>query len=478
MKRRIMTVALAVFLLWQALPSQASAVGDFTPVRTYRDQFSDISGTDWYYDSVKFLYELGLTSGKGAENIFDPKGDIAVSEVITMAARLRSLWETGDSESGPSAYMGASWYTPYVTYLQDAGAIGRELEGGYTRPATRAEMAHVLAGALPSDRFDPINEEVVRSGWQAGQYIKDVTGNTRYRDDILRLYSWGITGGSDAMGTFHPEDNISRCEAAAMVARLASGGQRLSLDWEILPAYSKKGTTMPDLIQSDGAFYDAPSLNEPEKIDADVRYMLSRGERIINLKYPAGSLSTSYADELTEAFLNAARNYVEQTYNYVQVSYSTRTGVMTMTFGSSLYPENQIDYYRDETMAYALSVHDHLWETGQLNSGMTDYEKARVYFTWICEYCRYDHTSADMSHSAYRLFKERIAVCDGYTAAYNLLLKLEDIDCGTYSTIDHIWTIAELDGKTYHIDTTWGDQSSQVDYRYFAMTPTEAISRF
>ena len=83
-----------------------------------------------------------------------------------------------------------------------------------------------------------------------------------------------------------------------------------------------------------------------------------------------------------------------------------------------------------------------------------------------------------MSHSAYRLFDEGIAVCDGYTAAYNLLLKLEGIDCGTWSAADHIWTTAELDGHTYHIDTTWGDQTYGVEYRYFAMTEADAVSRF
>ena len=73
---------------------------------------------------------------------------------------------------------------------------------------------------------------------------------------------------------------------------------------------------------------------------------------------------------------------------------------------------------------------------------------------------------------------EGLAVCDGYTAAYNLLLKLEGISCSTASTDDHIWTVAVLDGKTYHIDPTWGDQATSVDYRYFAMSQQEAMGRF
>lgn len=58
------------------------------------------------------------------------------------------------------------------------------------------------------------------------------------------------------------------------------------------------------------------------------------------------------------------------------------------------------------------------------------------------------------------------------------LLKLEGIDCSTASTADHIWTVATLDGVTYHIDTTWGDQSGHTNYTYFAMTPAFSLSRF
>lgn len=479
MKRRMITLALAAAMLLGILPAGAQAQGGFVPARSYTGQFGDISPSDWYYEAVKSLYELGLTEGKGAGDRFDPGGQVTVAEIVTMAARLRSLWETGDSEAGPEACTApGAWYQPYAVYLQQAGAIGGELEGAYARPATRAEMAHVLSGALPGEMFTPLNGELVASAWTSGQYIRDVTPETAYSGDILQLYTWGITAGSDDAGAFQPETEISRAQAAAMVARMAFGEQRLVLDWEVRPAYSKVGVTLADLVASDGSFYNAPAPGETAKIDADVRLMLSKGERDIELSYPADVLNRAYADALTQAFLDAARNYVEQSYNYIKVSYSTRAGYMKLTFGSSLYPEDRVDFYREETLKYALAVHDQMWESGRVTSDMTEYDKARVYFTWVCENCRYDHASTPMSHTGWRLFAEQIAVCDGYTAAYNLLLKLEDIDCGTWSTTDHIWTVAQLDGRTYHIDTTWGDQSYGVEYRCFGMTEAEAIARF
>ncbi len=469
-------VLAAILALGLLSPSALAEEVGFSPVRTYMDQFADVSPGDWYYETVKALYELGLTNGKGG--VFDPGGDLTGAEVIAMAARLRSLYETGDSEAGPAAWEdGGLWYQPYVSYLQERGVLGRELEDAYDRPATRAEMAHVLAGALPESLFEPVNQDTVTAGQAAGQYLTDVGGGTPYQEDILRLYSWGIAGGVDEAGSFLPEENISRSQAAAMVARLAYGELRLTLDWEILPSYSRRGASMEDLVESDGTFYLSPMPDEKEKIDADVRYMLSQGERRISLEYPAGTLTSSFMDALIRAFLEAARNYVEQTYNNVSAPYSPKSTSVTLTFSSSLYGEELVERYREETMAYALAVRDRLWETGQLAETMTEYEKARVYYAWICENCRYDHAQQSMSHSGYRLFHEGVAVCDGYTAAYNLLLKLEGISCGAYTLGDHIWTTAELDGRLVHIDVTWGDQSYGVEYRFFAMTELDAISR-
>ena len=139
-----------------------------------------------------------------------------------------------------------------------------------------------------------------------------------------------------------------------------------------------------------------------------------------------------------------------------------------------------IDSYREATMEAAIRVHDTLWEDGTITSATSQYDKARAYYTWLCQNCAYDYSSTDtsLSHCGYSAFEKGLAVCDGYTAAYNLLLKLEGIPCTTMSTPDHIWTIAELDGTSYHIDPTWGDQSGTISYRYFAMTEADSLSRF
>ena len=472
MKRRVLPLILAVLLL-----AQGTAYA-LAPVRTYEGQFADVPAGAWYYDNVRCLYELGLTNGHGREDRFAPSSEITVAEVLAMAARLRSLYDWGDGEAGPAAFDGEAWYEPYAAYLQSLGVIGQEFEGAGERPASRAEMAHVLAGVLPAELFEPVNQAVVTAGHLNRNYITDVTADTPYAADILRLYAWGILDGVDGTGSFLPGDSIPRSQVAAMVTRLVYDELRIRLNWDYASAYSRAGTALQDLVCSDGTFFPAPGTLE--EIHADVRYMLSRGERRVVLDYPQETLTKEAVDELTQAFLHTARLYVEQTYNNIVCAYSTRSGVVSMTFSSSLYGDDELDRYREETMAQAIAVHDQLWADGTITADMSQLDKARVYFTWVCDNCQYDFSTTDtsMSHTGYSLFVNGTAVCDGYTAAYNLLLKLEGIDCTTVSRGDHIWTAAELDGTVYHIDTTWGDQTGAIAYQFFAMTETDSLARF
>lgn len=126
--------------------------------------------------------------------------------------------------------------------------------------------------------------------------------------------------------------------------------------------------------------------------------------------------------------------------------------------------------------AAAIKVHDSLWESGTLSYDMSQYEIARTYFQWLCDHCRYDNAAADdsASHLAYGALVSGLAVCDGYTGAYNLLLKLEGIECTSLFNDSHIWTLATLDGTQYHIDVTWGDQYGRTDLRYFGMSEEQS----
>ena len=482
MQRNFRTTVIALLLLVGiTVSAQATADHLIAPSTVYDDRFVDVHTDDWFYPHVATLYSIGLTNGKGDTTHFAPTHEITVAEVITMAARLRSQYEYGNSESGVEAFLAekTAWYTPYFDYLCHLGIIGTEFADHMNHPATRAEVAHLLANALPHTLFSPINDEVVTVGYATGQYIRDVNDYTPYQQDILTLYRWGILNGTDSSGSFAPDTAIHRNEVAAMFSRLVDSNLRLTLDWTLREETAIQ--TLADLVWSDGTFFLAPAPTDTAAIDANIRYMLAQGAHTMQLDY-AVPQSEQTIRAIMDTFLMVMRTYPEQTYNKINLSYSTVNGKISITFSSSLYDETMLDAYRESIFTKAIVTREQLYASGVLHTEMSQYDKAKAYFNWLCAYCDYDYDcqSDDIAHSAYGVFQNRLAVCDGYTAAYNLLLKLEGIDCRAVDREDwnHMWTIAVLDGISYHIDATWGDQTHTVAEYYFGMTEEESLSRF
>ena len=473
MKKRILALFLAL-VMTLTLPALAAenSTGNFQRSKTYAHQFSDVAAGSVFYDNIAALYEYGLSQGK-ANGTFGVKDSMTVGEIVIFASRIRSLYAVGDPEQGAQAYRSAGQraWQPHLRYLQAQGVLGTELDAACAAgaAATRAQVAHVLANTLPTGVIPEKNEELVARAYTSGRYLTDVTDTTPWAQDILTLYNQGISVGSDSHGTFWPASAITRGAAAAMLTRLVDASLRLTPSWDLTSGHSAAGTTLGALIPA-ADYIAAPETSA--QMDQAVRYMLSRNENTLTLKY--ASANAAFAQKIMEQALAVVKTYCEQSYNIVTCTYSA-AGSITLTFGAAS-AGSRLSEYRSAAMDAAIAVHDQLWSNGTLRDGMSQYEIAKVYYTWICQHCVYDYSAGDnsLSHIAYSLFHNGTAVCDGYTGAYNLLLKLEGISCTALNNSSHIWTVATLDGVTYHIDTTWGDSGNTISYAYFAMTPSQS----
>lgn len=454
----------------EALTLTATA-SPFARSRSYAG-FSDVAADAWYEPSVAALYEFGLTEGVGGGR-YAPDASVTLAELAAFSARLNAAY-TGAVL--PAAAAGEAWYQPYVAYLKGAGLLGDAFDGQFERAATRAEMAGILAFSLPSEWYDERNASVVTGGYARREYITDVNDYTPYQPQILWLYKQGVVGGTDASGTFLPDTPLRRSEVAALLVRMIDPDARLTLAWQSLPYRSAAGTTLASLITAPASVSTSPASSDAAAIDALVRQALATGSTTVTLRYPL-ALGADETAKLTRAFTAAIKRYCEQMYNSVTCrAYSS--GRVELTFSSTVRSGAALETLRTETAAAAAAVHDALWESGYLDASMDQYQLARAYYIWLCSSCVYDSgtVGADsMSHLAYSALVDGVAVCDGYTGAYDLLLRLEGIDCYALFNDDHIWTVATLDGKTYHIDTTWGDQGARADLSFFGMT--EAQSR-
>lgn len=481
MKKRLpaLLICFALLLSGTALATQNST-SNFQKTKTYTENFTDVAAGSAFHDNIAALYEYGLSIGKG-DGTFGVGDNITVGAVITFAARIHSLYQYGGAETGAAAYPqagGKITSASYAAYLNAENALPADFSVPYSAAATRAQVAGILADCLPESALPQTWAGEVTGAHATGNYIPDVTASTPYEQKILKLYGCGVSRGSDAHGAYYPSSKITRGALAAMLTRMVDSSLRSE---PAIPdsVYSAAGKTWSDLITGNASYIAAPTTTAA--VTSDVNYMLRQESATLALHY-GRQLTSAFVNTLIEESLSAVKQQCEELYNSVNCSYQPDSGEVRLTFGAVGCTAAQLREYRTYTLAQAIAVHDQLWQSGRITAKMTEYEKARVYYTWVCENCEYDYGASDssVSHIAYSLFKNHLAVCDGYTGAYNLLLKLEGIPCRATSNDSHIWTVATLDGTTYHIDTTWGDSSGKYDgtihYEYFAMTPEESQS--
>ena len=199
-----------------------SPMDNFTKINTYiRGQFPDVDETLWYgYDvqkTIALAYEYGLMKGN-ADGTFNPNGNFKVVEALAVACRVHVIYSGGETlvESGNP------WYQVYIEYAIANGMIKAGDFSDYERPATRAEMVYIFASAVPAEELPEVN--TVKS-------LPDVDNGTPYSKEIFMMYEAGILTGNDDSGTFTPNANIIRAQAAAIIARV------------ILPAIRTTGYT-------------------------------------------------------------------------------------------------------------------------------------------------------------------------------------------------------------------------------------------
>jgi len=193
-------------------PPGASAMTNFLKTRTYtRGLFNDVNETLWYgFDKQKVIataYEYRLMGGKSA-TAFDPAGNITIAEAIAVATRVHCLYMTGrELDFTPTS----PWYLGNVNYAISNDLIHFSDFSNYNIAATRAEVAYIFSRALPVSEFTAIKTVTA---------LPDVNNDTKYSEAIFTLYRAGILTGNDSAGTFHPDRNITRAEAAAVISRM------------------------------------------------------------------------------------------------------------------------------------------------------------------------------------------------------------------------------------------------------------------
>ncbi len=181
------------------------------PAQAQALPFADVDSEDWYAADIVRIYQAGLMVGRSSDT-FDPEATLSLAEAVSITLRTLNI-------SAAPASPTDDWYKGAVQSAEDANLLPTDRFGGdYTRPATRAETAYLLAQALDED--DTIMRHDVTD-------IPDVSTASPYHDAILTLYRYGLAVGTDPSGQYHPDSLVTRAEMAVLVNRLTTPALRI-----------------------------------------------------------------------------------------------------------------------------------------------------------------------------------------------------------------------------------------------------------
>jgi len=310
MFRKAVSLLLAALLLTALCASATAAPGglaNFTRVQTYSDQYADMSASTpaWAYNAAVTCFEAGLM--QGTDGRFNGGDSLNVAQALVMADRVHQIYHTGAN----TLTNGDPWYQTYVDYAIENGIIKRGDFTDYGAKISRADMAYVFAGAVPAEALAEI--KTVFS-------IPDLSSApARDRSAVQTLYKAGVLTGSDEYGTFYPNREITRYEAAAIIARVAIPAERKAA--ELLYKVSDSGVTF-DLIQNGELVVD-PVDSDTNAVN-NYYYIMHQGY-MVRVTASRETFTGAITDDCTtEEFLDIVRDSSD---------YPTEVRVTQVSFG-------------------------------------------------------------------------------------------------------------------------------------------------
>ncbi|MBQ7474382.1 MAG: S-layer homology domain-containing protein [Clostridia bacterium] len=225
--KKILSLILSALFLAGCLPLIAAGGG--LP-------FRDVGESDWFFAPVSYVYDNSIMKGV-SDKLFAPEEPVTRAMFVTMLGRLDGVEEKVTDAFVDVDPVEGSWYAGYVGWAADNGIVngypGRKFNPD--GKLTREEMAALISryvkytGILPMISYDPVSffrDEEKISSW-AKRNVEDMR--------VLGI----VTGNSD--GTFNPAGNLTRAEAATVMARLDKMIKSLALGDPIKPDYSVDG---------------------------------------------------------------------------------------------------------------------------------------------------------------------------------------------------------------------------------------------
>ena len=178
-------------------------------------------------------------------------------------------------------------------------------------------------------------------------------------------------------------------------------------------------------------------------------------------------LSGDYVD-VSKYGLNADQATIKSLLNAVQDKYPLEYDIAFVYSWSYSYSGNKL-YKLRFTYKYPQTVGEFNAKLATMRSrcaeicdsleGKTDFEKIVAVHNLLIENSYYKNISDGDCRTGYNLLINHFGVCQAYTNAFGILMKLMNIPCIVVISdpMNHTWNMVNYGGNWYHVDVTWDD---------------------
>ena len=238
--KRALTLGLALLMLLSVMVFPAQAAD--TP-------FMDISEETDYYNSIVYLYNLGLMNGTGPTT-FSPSEPFTRAMFVTMLGRMEDVDINEYPGTSFSDVPVGRWDTPYIEWASQHGIVNGVGNGEVdpTGEITVEQYCAIVHRFLDSFGWE-MDVNVVHGDWPPG--IRDLGDASAYaRDYVWDMLYWSLIpeyyyNSSDSSGVWvHPKDRVIRSWIAGAFAELYRALYDGGHSWYYTkPAYYEGTTT-------------------------------------------------------------------------------------------------------------------------------------------------------------------------------------------------------------------------------------------
>lgn len=201
-----------------------------------------------------------------------------------------------------------------------------------------------------------------------------------------------------------------------------------------------------DELRSKENLYFSGDRSGNEAVYAAIMTALDHYETTVDL--------SSYALEKEEVFqmIHDIVNRNPKYFYYVNTTlWSSGGKVIRAEFR---YQSDSTDELRRQSALYESAVAEAL---APVQADWSDLEKILYANDYLALNCEYDLTYSN--YSAYDVFVNKTAVCQGYALAYLELMNRMNVSCElvTSRELNHAWNLVRMGTSWYHVDVTWND---------------------